>query len=355
MTAQPRESSRPVADWLRLCHERHGPLHRALTAIYGDEPEELARKVALCRLALETFRSAYGRDARPFIVHSAGRVNLLGMHIDHRGGFTNPIAVKEMFLVAEPREDDRVVLRNVESDRYPDAEFSIREELPEGGVGNWDAWTQALAAERARAGRAGHWSDYVKAAVLYLQHLHTGPGGEFEPPLRGMNVAVHGDIHPAAGLSSSSGLVVAAAEACAHINALTMTPMELVDACAMAEWYVGTRGGGGDQAAIKFGRLDHIMHIGSFPTCVDWIPFPSRYRIVLANSLKKAEKSAGARDLFNQRVACYVFGLLLLRCNFPEYADRMEHLRDVNPETLSVSEADIYRMLASLPVRATRE
>jgi galactokinase len=87
---------------------------------------------------------------------------------------------------------------------------------------------------------------------------------------------------------------------------------------------------------------------------VDWIPFPPDYRIVLANSLKKAEKSGGAKDVFNQRVACYAFALMLVRRNSPRYAPQLEHLRDLNPRRLGVDEAAVYRMIRSLPESARR-
>jgi len=351
----PPGGSRKASEWLGLLDRADSAVRRAFAGIYGDEPEVLAAKAAACRRAVEAFAAAYGSDADAIVVRSAGRVNLLGMHVDHRGGFTNPIAVKELFLVAQPRDDDRVVLTNVESERYPDDTFAIGDELPGVKIEDWDAWTQARAQERRRAGRTGMWSDYVKAAVLYLQHLHTAADGTFEPPLRGMNVLVYGLIPPAAGLSSSSGLVVAAAEACAHVNGLSIPDLELVDVCATAEWYVGTRGGGGDHAAIKFGKLDHIMHAGSFPFSVDWMPFPPDYRIVLADSCRKAEKSAGVRDAFNQRVASYVLALMLIRRSFPELAPRLGHLRDVNPENLGTGEAGVYRIIKSLPQRATRD
>jgi N-acetylgalactosamine kinase len=349
------KGSKKASEWLKLLNQPTGGLRTELERAYGQDPEALADAAGACGRAVEVLAEAFGRDARAVIVRSTGRVNLLGTHIDHRGGFTNPIAVKELFLVAEPRSDDRVVLRNAEPDRYPDESFSISEELPRGKIGDWDSWTHECTEERKRSGRAGNWSDYVRAAVLYLQHLHTDAGGRFDPPLRGMNAAVCGRVPPAAGLSSSSSLVVAAAEACIRINALALSDMDLVEACAAAEWYVGTRGGGADHAAIKFGRLDHIMHVGSFPFSVDWLPFPARYRAVLANSLKKAEKSAGARDAFNQRIACYVFGLALIRKEFPELAPRLEHLRDVNPRNLAADEGEVYRIIRSLPETATRE
>ena len=157
-----------ASDWLALLDDPTGSARRALRHIYGDDEEILAEKAAACRRAVEAFAATYGRDADALLVRSTGRVNLLGMHVDHRGGFVNPIAVKEMFLIAQPRDDDRVVLRNVEPDRYPDDAFAIADELPGVKIEDWDAWTQARAQERKRAGRAGAWADYVKAAVLYL-------------------------------------------------------------------------------------------------------------------------------------------------------------------------------------------
>jgi len=349
------EGVRTASDWLKLLDGPADGIRRALRRIYGDEDQVLAEKAAACRRAVQAFAAAYGMDAEAILVRSTGRVNLLGMHVDHRGGFVNPIAVSELFFIAQPRDDDRVVLTNADAEHYPDDAFVIADELPDGKIADWDAWTQARAQQRKRARRAGAWSDYVKAAVLYLQHLNTASDGRFDPPLRGMNILVYGLIPPAAGLSSSSGLVVAAAEACVHVNGLPVGGRELVDLCGLAEWYVGTRGGSGDHAAIKFGRLGHIMHIGSSPFSVDWMPFPSEFAVVLANSCRRAEKSAAVRDAFNQRVASYVLGLMLIRRNFPELAPRLDHLRDVNPENLATDEAGVYRILKSLPERATRD
>jgi galactokinase len=85
------------------------------------------------------------------------------------------------------------------------------------------------------------------------------------------------------------------------------------------------------------------------------MPFPSDYVVVLANSCRRAEKSAAVRDAFNQLVASYVVGLMLIRRNFPELSPRLAHLRDVNPENLRADEAEVYRILKSLPERATQE
>jgi galactokinase len=75
---------------------------------------------------------------------------------------------------------------------------------------------------------------------------------------------------------------------------------------------------------------------------------------VLASSGIEARKQAGVRSAFNSRVAAYIFGLLLIKKQFPEYAQRLEHLRDINPDRLGVEESRIYRILRSLPVSAGR-
>jgi galactokinase len=40
----------------------------------------------MCVRALETFGSLGGWDRDVLVIRSAGRVNILGTHIDHRGG-----------------------------------------------------------------------------------------------------------------------------------------------------------------------------------------------------------------------------------------------------------------------------
>ncbi len=69
-----------------------------------------------------------------------------------------------------------------------------------------------------------------------------------------MDIVVSGNIPLAAGLSSSSSLVVGAAEATIAINGLETFPAQFVDLCGEGEWFVGTRGGSADHAAIKLGQ-----------------------------------------------------------------------------------------------------
>jgi len=339
--------ARSIAQWKSLLAAESGPVRERLVEIYGPDPSEIRQRLQLWNDVLDGFARQYSPDANVILARAPGRINLMGMHIDHRGGSVNTIAVGETLLAVEPRADDLVVLNNLDS-RYPPRQFSIREELPREKIADWDKWTMARYTERAAAGTQADWSNYVRAAVLYLQHFHTRDDGTFSPALKGMNVFAAGNLRPAAGLSSSSTVVVSSTEACLRVNGIEASDSEIAEFCRQGEWYVGTRGGGGDHAAIKFARRGSLTHIGAFPLTAEQIPFPEDCCAVLCDSLIVAAKTAGARNVFNQRVACYELGLLLLRKRFPERARRMEHLRDVNPETLDVGEGE--RAPASAPL-----
>jgi N-acetylgalactosamine kinase len=346
---------RPVRQWIELIKNKKSAFYRKLDEIYGGDDNLKTEAVQMCLRTAEKFAQVYGADRKALIVRSTGRVNLVGMHIDHRGGSVNPIAVKQMWLLAEPRNNDQVLVKNVQADRFPDEQFCISDCLPAGEkIQNWDSWCHDEF-EKRKGNPSITWSNYVRAPVLYFQHLSTSDDGTFAPAIKGMNMMFYGNIPGAAGLSSSSALVMIVTEAVMQINNLRFEPMELIKHCGFAEWYVGTRGGSGDHAAIKFGKPNAVLHITNFPMTVQSVPLSPNYRIVLANSLVEAKKQVGARNTFNNRVAAYIFGLMMVRKNFPQYANKLEHLRDVNPQKLGVDEAQIYRIIKSLPTSAGRK
>ena len=345
---------RPISEWLDICESRSSAFFRLLEKIYGQTGSEIESSAHSCSRTLAAFTEAYGRNRDVIVVRSAGRINLLGMHIDHRGGAVNPIAIKELFMVASPRRDDTVQVRNVENRAFPNETFRVRDCLPDHKIADWDAWCHD-ALEQRKNDHSVTWSNYVRAPILYLQHLNTSSDGSFQPRLVGMDTMFYGRVPRSAGLSSSSSIVVATAEACLRINGIELDSMDFVDLCGYGEWYVGTRGGAGDHAAIKLSRPNATSHITSFPLAFSSSPFPEGYRIVLANSLVEANKREGARDIFNNRVASYVFGSLLIEKEYPELSGRIEHFRDLTPENLGVDEAVVYQLLRSLPHSANRK
>jgi galactokinase len=139
----------------------------------------------------------------------------------------------------------------------------------------------------------GDWGNYAKAAGQAL-------AGRFGIEM-GLDAVVHSDIPVASGLSSSSALVVANALALLHRNDVRVDTMELAEILADAEHYVGTRGGGMDQAICLAARRHAASRIDFNPLRVAAHPIPPDWRFVVAFSLVRAEKSGEAREAYNRR------------------------------------------------------
>jgi len=353
----PGPAFRPIADWLtsfrRLQNGGRAPddaLWAELLTLYGKAESLLAERI---RAYLDTLTRAareLGADTPVLLVRAPGRINLMGRHVDHQGGHCNLMTIdREVLMVIHPRPDDRVRLYNLDAETFPPREFAIGEllaDLP------WDNWLSLVDSERVHQmvlTTGGDWSQYVKAAILRLQKKFP------TLKLRGLDMIVHGNIPIAAGLGSSSALVVATAEATVFANQLDVYPSQFVDMCGEGEWFVGTRGGSADHAAIKFGQKGQVVRVAFFVFAIErQIPFPDGYRLIVCDSQIKAPKSAAARDTFNHRVACYRIALALIKARYPQYAPLMYHLRDVNTHTLGIPLAWIYKLLLRLPEQATR-
>jgi N-acetylgalactosamine kinase len=340
--AGPRRTLRPISEWQSFISSRAAA--NGFARLYGGNTQLCRAKRQQHLAALGAAAKALGATRPVLVVRSPGRINLLGRHIDHRGGTVNVMAIsEEILMVASPRTDDQVHLHNTNAKAFDRASFSIGEEISRL---DWGEWLTCINSPKtlAMVGN-GHWSNYVKAAALRLQH-------ELDSQrLRGADILTHGTIPVGSGLSSSSAIVVGAAEVLAAVNGLDIRPSALVDLCGEGEWFVGTRGGSADHAAIKFAKLGHVAHVGFFPFGVKgFVPFLADHSLVVCNSGEVARKGEEARATFNSRVLGYVMAELIFKREFPEFASSIHHLRDITCENLGVSLADLYRMLKRIPV-----
>jgi galactokinase len=140
----------------------------------------------------------------------------------------------------------------------------------------------------------GDWGNYVKAAAQAL-------AGRFGS-LRGVDGLVSSTIPIAAGLSSSSALVIAAALALLHASGEFIDRLELAELMADGERYVGLRGGGMDQAISLLAERNSASRIDFEPLRLTPIKVPEVWRLVIADSLERAPKAASAKDVYNRRV-----------------------------------------------------
>ena len=316
-----------------------GEMDGELAHLYGSRAE--AQKERYKKL-LELFMEKYG-ERKVVITRAPGRVNLMGRHVDHRGGGINVMDIdRDTVFIASPREDDRVNAVNID-ESYPEASFSISEMLDLAPHETWLGYLENEKTAAALKESRGSWVNYIKSAVLRAQLAA-------DMPLNGMDLAAGGTIPVAAGLSSSSGIVVAVMEAVNELNCLNLTDRTFIDLCGEGEWFVGSRGGAGDHAAMKCGKKDSIVHLGFKPFEVGQsAAFSDRYAVIVANSMIKAKKSEGSRDKFNAKVASYEIAMMLLRRAYPmtEF-DELRDLAAIRPYSR------IYRMLKTLPQTITR-
>ncbi len=337
------------AQWLKGLDEAGSNLNKVLNKLYGGDTALIERQRSSIKALLQAAESAWGADELITVIRSPGRVNVMGRHVDHQGGNCNLMTIGyETLMTARRRNDDKVTLSNLNAE-FPSAEFSIGElvrDLP------WDDWQTLVASKKLAKLLKQYgvsWSDYIKAVFLRFQKHF------YNHKLCGMDIIVSGNVPMAAGLSSSSTLVVGAAEAVVGANRLDLEPDKLVTLCGEGEWFVGTRGGAADHAAVKMGECNKVVKVGFFDFKVEkMVRFPEEYALIVADSGIKARKSSNAKDQFNHRVSCYRIGLLLLKKLFPQYASRLQHLRDFNCANLGIPLEWFYKLLKELPESATR-
>jgi galactokinase len=203
-----------------------------------------------------------------------GRVNLIGDHTDYNGLPVFPMAIERRVEMLFERRDDRSV-RLASANGYPGREFRI--------AGDIEPYA------------AGDWGNYVKAAAQALAR-------RFDD-LRGLDATVSGDIPPAAGLGSSSALVVASTLALLSANDIPARFEELMELLPAGEQYVGTRGGAMDHAVCLAGEAGKALKIDFAPLRIERTPVPGGWRFLVGHSLVRAEKSSAVRDAYNARCA----------------------------------------------------
>lgn len=319
-----------------------------LRKIYKNKETLKERKEKILK-TLKKFMEIFG-DEEIIVVRVPGRLNLMGRHVDHRGGSVNVVAIpREIIAVISRRDDDIIKLFNVDEQHEPFS-FSILEELPPKRIRDyeWRLWTQEKIKEKII-----EWYDYAKS-VVFFQNMYRFSDGNFIKKLNGVNIVIFGDIPQSAGLSSSSALVVAINLGIVVMNKLKISKKRFVEWCGMAEWIVGTRGGYGDHAAMIFSKSNKVANITTMPLKISYVNFPKELFIVICNSLVKARKSRESKSKFNEKVATYEVALLLFKKKFPDYGEKVKIFRDLLPENIGVKLEDYYRILKEIPESMSR-
>ncbi len=214
------------------------------------------------------FRQRFGREPA-LVAEAPGRVNLIGEHTDYNDGFVLPVAINRTIAAAAALAEGNTV-------RVFSAEFDARDE-----------W--GVAAPR-RTGRR-EWRDYVRGVAWALMDA----GYE----LRGVDLAIAGDVPLESGLSSSAALEVAVAGAFCAASGIEMDPGRLALVCQKAEnQFVGVQSGMMDQLAAAWSRAGHALLIDCRSLELDYVPLPGDVAIIVVDS--KMRRPLG-ETAYNQR------------------------------------------------------
>lgn len=255
-------------------------------ALAGLSEAEVARKGRLFARA----SAALGRR-QTLRLWVPGRIEFLGKHTDYAGGRSLICAVERgLAVVAAPRDDRVVRLTDAVTSEHVEIELSPTLEPA-----------------------AGSWTNYAITVARRIAR-------NFPGPLRGADIAFASDLPPAAGLSSSSALVVATFLAIADLNAISAHEEyrgSLPHADDLAGYLgavesgaafgalagdrgVGTFSGSQDHTAILCSRAGSLVQYAFAPVRFERaVPLPADHVFVIGASGVLAEKTGAALELYN--------------------------------------------------------
>ncbi|XP_058459080.1 N-acetylgalactosamine kinase [Malaya genurostris] len=224
----------------------------------------------------EYFVNAFNRNP-DFIVRCSGRVNIIGEHVDYCGYPVLPVAVEQTILLAVASSDDNLIhVKNIDT-KYKSFKCNVN----------------TFCIEAVQSG-GPEWYKYflcgIKGILEYAKPANT----------KGMMVVLSGNIPAASGLSSSSAIVSASVLGTAYLYSLPLEKQTLATISADCEQYIGTQGGGMDQAIAYLAKQGCAQFIEWNPLRATSVILPKNAIFVIANSLTQANKAATSD--FNERV-----------------------------------------------------
>ena len=254
------------------------------------------KKNEISKSIADKFRNIY--DARPLVIRSPGRVNIIGEHTDYNEGYVLPAAIDKAIYIAISKRDDELI-------RLFSAEFN---DVFEGKLST---------VEKSEK----HWANYILGIVNQLQIR----GHE----LQGFNIVMGGDVPIGAGLSSSAAIECATAFALNELFHLNIDKLNLVKMAQLAEHsFAGVKVGIMDMFASMFSKKDSVIKLDCRSLDFEYVPLKMEgIKILLLNT--NVKHSLASSEYNTRRQQCEK-GVEYVKSHFSE----VESLRDVTIEML---------------------
>lgn len=253
-----------------------------------------ARLLTLCTLFMER----YG-DGAVSLLRAPARMGILGEHIDYvsylpTASLTFGSRERDALMLYRNSAGPQVRLAST-SPRYEPSSFNALEDhVPAFGH---DAAADWLSFLFAYGTPPAHWQNYVRGAIDFAR-------GKFGERVRtGFDFALDSTIPPGGGASSSSALVVLGGAAIREVNEIPLSLEELAQDSAMAEWYIGTRGGSMDHITICLAQEARAVLIDYFQQRTRHVSLPDDPFHWITFFTKPADKGREVMIEYNERAA----------------------------------------------------
>jgi galactokinase len=229
----------------------------------------------------------------PWRLFVPGRLEVFGKHTDYAGGRSLVAALpRGITVTAVPATDGRILVHDADADEQ--AAFSVT------GTGSSLGWRR-----------------YPRTVIRRLAR-------NFPHATLSARIELSSDLPQAAGMSSSSALVIAVAEAliaCSAIEEFDPWRTAIGTSEDRAAYFgciengapfrtlagdagVGTQGGSEDHAAILMSRAGHLQQFSFSPLRLDHaVRMPEGWTFVIASTGIAARKTGDARDDYNRAAA----------------------------------------------------
>jgi galactokinase/CTP:molybdopterin cytidylyltransferase MocA len=269
----------------------------ALSSVATLGDSELEQKVVRLTKLANLFLDQYG-DGPVSLLRAPARIGVLGEHIDYVSYLPTAsltFGSRERDALMLYRSSPAPVVRCISSmARYEASSFSLNPRVPEFGT---DAEAEWLAFLFANGTPKAHWRNYVEGAVAFAR-------GKFGRQVQaGFDFALDSNIPAGGGASSSSALVVLGGAAIRNVNAVSWTPEELAKDSALAEWFIGTRGGSMDHITICMAQPASAVLINYATGQTRNVALPDEPFAWLTFFSKPADKGRDVMIEYNERAA----------------------------------------------------
>lgn len=268
----------------------------ALASLVTAGDIELERTAARLTTLCNLFFDRYG-DGPVSLLRAPARMGVLGEHIDYVSYLPTAsltFASRERDAWMLYRKSDEPVIRCVSSSaKFEPSSFSIVG-VPELSGDIQAKWLDFLFAHGTPE---PHWQNYINAGVTFAR-------GKFGEQIQnGFDFALDSNIPPGGGASSSSALVVLGGAAIRNVNEISWMPEELARDSALAEWFIGTRGGSMDHLTICLGAAANAVLIDYATDQTRLAALPDQPFEWITFFTKPADKGREIMIEYNERAA----------------------------------------------------